>query len=184
MRLAKALQADKPLSFERAVSIVSKDQPLDLESLGSAQLQVYGSFGSLMTLYKTLIGDERMADFDTLAQWHTLEPDTKLDAYSRLAGHELHLFLWSYDRPFFDDVVRPYLQNKKEKQFIDHWLLESDLSDYTTLWRYNQLNAAERSFVGAASSLMLAKRFNVSCVNMWPSKMKTIKRFETKSKAL
>ena len=147
LRLAKALDADKPLSFERAVSIVSKDQPLDLESLGSAQLQVYGTFGSLMTLYKTLIGDPRLADFDELAVWHTLEPDAKLDAYSRLASHELHLFLWSYDRGFFDEVVRPYLQNKKEKQFIDHWLLESELSGYTTLWRYNQLNAAERALL-------------------------------------
>ncbi len=147
LRLAKALDADKPLSFERAVSIVSKQEPLDLESLGSAQLQVYGTFGSLMTLYKTLIGDGRLADFDELAVWHTLEQDAKLDAYSRLASHELHLFLWSYDRDFFDEVVRPYLENKKEKQFIDHWLLESDLSAYTTLWRYNQLNAAERALL-------------------------------------
>ena len=123
------------------------DEPLDLDSLGSAQLQVYGSFGSLLKLYKTLVGDPRLAEFDPLAEWHTLDHDAKLDAYSRLAGHELHLFLWSYDRAFFDEVVRPYLANKKEKQFIDHWLLEKDLSSYTTLWRYNQLNAAERALL-------------------------------------
>ncbi len=147
LRLAKALDQDKPLSFERAVSIVSKDEPLDIDSLGSAQLQVYGSFGELMTLYKTLVGDPRLADFDELATWHTLEPGAKSAAYARLASHELHLFLWSYDRPFFDEVVRPYLENKKEKQFLDDWLLEKDLAAYTKLWRYNQLNAAERALL-------------------------------------
>ena len=147
LRLAKALEQDKPLSFERAVSIVSKDEPLDIDSLGSAQLQVYGSFGELMTLYKTLVGDPRLADFDELATWHTLEQGAKSAAYARLASHELHLFLWSYDRPFFDEVVRPYLENKKEKQFLDNWLLEKDLAAYTKLWRYNQLNAAERALL-------------------------------------
>ncbi len=144
LRLAKALDAAKPLSFERTVTIASKDDPLDLNSLGSAQLQVYASVGSLMKLYKTLVNDPRMADFDQLASWHTLDQDAKLDAYSRLAGHELHLFLWAHDRGFFEEVVQPYLENKQEKQFVDHWLLGADLTQYTTLWRYNQLNAAER----------------------------------------
>ncbi len=147
LRLKKALAADKPLSFERTVSVVSKDEPLDLNSLGSAQLQVYGSVGALFKLYKTLINDPRMDEFDDLVNWHRFDQDAKLDAYSRLASHELHLFLWSHDREFFDSVVRPYLANKKEKQFLDHWLLEDDLSEFTTLWKYNQLNAAERALL-------------------------------------
>ncbi|NNE01424.1 MAG: carboxypeptidase regulatory-like domain-containing protein [Pirellulaceae bacterium] len=150
LRLAQALNAHKPLSFERAVAIVSKDDPLDLSSLGSAQIQVYGNVGALMKLYKTLVNDPRLNDFDELASWHEMEQDDKLDAYSRLAGHELHLFLWSHDPTFFADVVRPYLENKKEKQFLDHWLLESDLSQYTRLWQYNQLNAAERALLAIA----------------------------------
>ncbi len=144
LRLAKALDAKKSYSFERAVSIVSKDNPLDLESLGSAQLQVYASVGSLLKLYKTLVGDSRLSEFDELGYWHKLDRTQKLDAYSRLASHELHLFLWAHDHGFFEDIVGPYLANKKEKQFVDHWLLGDDLSEYTTLWRYNQLNAAER----------------------------------------
>ena len=55
--------------------------------------------------------------------------------------------MWSHDRPFFDKVVRPYLAHKKEKQFVDHWLLEDDLSEFTQLWKYNQLNAAERALL-------------------------------------
>ena len=149
LRLAKSLDAEKAMTFDRTVSIVSKDQPLDLQSLGSAKLQVYGSVGSLLKLYKTLVPDPRLNEFDELADWHRLEQQAKLEAYSRLASHELHLFLWAHDREFFDRIIRPYLQNKKEKQFIDHWLLEGDLSEYTTLWRYNELNAAERALLAA-----------------------------------
>ena len=147
LRLPKSLPPEKPFGFERTVTIASKDQPLDIESLGSAQLQVYGHVGALLKLYKTLTKDARLAEFDELAVWHQLSEAQKLAAYTRLASHELHLFLWSHDREFFDQIIRPYLSNKKEKQFIDHWVLEHDLSSYQVLWRYNQLNAAERSLL-------------------------------------
>ena len=147
LRLEKALAADKAFSFGRTVSVVSKDKPLDLQSLGSAQLQIYGSVGALFKLYKTLQGDTRLNDFDDLAFWHKLDVEAKRDAYTRLASHELHLFLWAHDREFYDVVVKEYLSNKKEKQFIDHWLLGDDLEPYSRLWQYNQLNAAERALL-------------------------------------
>ena len=147
LRLAKSLEIDKALSLERSVSVVSKDKPLDMESIGSAQVQIYTNIASLFKLYKTLVDDPRLGEFDDLAYWHNFDQDQKLSAYSRLASHELHLFLWSHDPEFFDSVVRPYLANKKEKQFIDRWLLEEDLSDYAQLWHYNQLNAAERALL-------------------------------------
>lgn len=147
LRLAKSLQSEIPYSFRRGVSVASKDQPLDLKSLGSAQLQVYSSVADLWKLYKTLVNDPRMNEFDDLASWHTLEDDAKLKAYSRLASHELHLFLYFHDRSFFDQIVSPYLKNKKEKQFVDRWLLNEPLDRYATLWQYNQLNAAERALL-------------------------------------
>jgi len=145
LRLAESLDTEFPLTFKRGVLIAGPDQPLDLASLGSAQLQVYGSVGQLMNLYKNLVPDPRLGEFDELAVWHTLDRSGKLRVYSRLASHELHLFLRFHDRDFFDKVVKPLLANKKEKQFIDHWLLGSDLSRYKQLWNYNQLNAAERA---------------------------------------
>ena len=144
LRLAESLDAELPFTFERAVLVAGPEQPLDLASLGSAQLQVYGSVPQLMDLYKTLVADPRLNEFDDLAKWHTLDNAAKLQSYSRLACHELHLFLWFHDHEFFDNVVKPFLANKKEKQFVDHWLLDADLSHYSTVWKYNQLNAAER----------------------------------------
>ncbi|MGI9469920.1 MAG: hypothetical protein ACR2NZ_00210 [Rubripirellula sp.] len=147
LRLADTLNTAIPFTFERGVTIASPNDPLDLKSLGSAQLQVYGTVGELMKLYKTLVSDPRLNDFDILADWSSLDEDAKMEAYSRLASHELHLFLRFHDGSFFEQVVVPYLQNKKEKQFIDHWLLDDDLTQYTALWRYNELNAAERTLL-------------------------------------
>lgn len=147
LRLATSLPLEQSLSFERAVSIVSKEDPLDLASLGSAQIQVYGDVASLMTIYRTLVGDQRLDEFQVLGRWHKLTTAEKLSHYSELACHELHLFLRMHDRKFFDAVIKPYLSNKKEKQFIDHWLLDDDLSAYATLWKYQRLSAAERALL-------------------------------------
>ncbi|MFG0261267.1 MAG: hypothetical protein ACF788_02630, partial [Novipirellula sp. JB048] len=147
LRLAKAIAADRAVSFERAVTIVSKDQPLDSETLGSTQLQVYGDVGALLKLYLTLVPDDRLAEFEVLADWEQLDASEKLDSYARLACHELHLFLKMHDPTFFDETIKPYLENKKEKQFVDHWLLGDDLTPYTSLWQYNQLNYGERALL-------------------------------------
>ncbi|OYP37290.1 hypothetical protein [Rhodopirellula sp. MGV] len=147
LRLASSLPAEKALSFERVVSVVTPDQPLDLETLGSAQLQVFGDIASLLSLYRTLVSDDRFADFDVLARWHAMDDEQKLTEYSKLACHELHLFLYMHDGEFFNSVIRPYLANKNEKQFIDHWLLGDDLTSYGELWRYQHLSAAERALL-------------------------------------
>ncbi len=81
LRLAESLDVTKPLSFERGVLIAGPDQPLDLASLGSAQLQVYASVGALMKLYKTLVNDPRLNEFDDLAVWSSLDRESKLAAY-------------------------------------------------------------------------------------------------------
>lgn len=43
---------------------------------------------------------------------------------------ELYFFTYHKDKPFFDSVVRPYLENKRDKNFIDLWLLGRDLSSF------------------------------------------------------
>ncbi len=71
------------------------------------------------------------------------------------------------DRGFFDKVIQPYLLNKKEKQFIDDFLLGRNLSKYTELWRYNQLNAAEKALL--AQSLPSSRDAIIRELVSWPS---------------
>ncbi len=147
LQLAESLPAKEPFTFERTVSIVSPEKPLELKTIGTGQLQVIATAGDLFGLYRTLIDDPRFDEFEPLVRWHQLDRQEKLATYTRLASHETHLFLWAHDREFFDDVVRPYLHNKKEKQFIDRWLLEQELSPHTELWQYSRLNAAEKALL-------------------------------------
>lgn len=144
LRLAKALEAKRALAFARGVVIAKGNEPLDLKSLGSAQIQVYSSVADLLRLYMTLQPDARLKAFQPLADWHSLDESAKRAMYGRLACHELNLFLANHDVDFFTKVVRPYIENKVEKQLIDHYLLGNDLTPWTEMWRYRTLNAAEK----------------------------------------
>src|SRR5439155_14340578 len=44
----------------------------------------------------------------------------------------------------FQAALKPYLANKKDKPFLDRWLLEEDLSQYLEPWWYGRLNTVER----------------------------------------
>ena len=54
-------------------------------------------------------------------------------------------FLYRKDPNFFDEVIKPYLKNKKEPTFVDDWLLRNDLSKYIEPIRFDQLNAFEKA---------------------------------------
>ncbi|WP_164101567.1 hypothetical protein [Candidatus Laterigemmans baculatus] len=150
LRLADALPADKPLAFERGVLIAGPDRPLDMKTVGTAQIQLYTQVADLLQLYRTISGDARLDEFRDLGRWHTLDEAAKRAAYGRLASHELHVFLKGHDPKFFADVVRPYLENKKEKKLVDAWLLDQDLTGWTELWQYSQLNAFEKAILARA----------------------------------
>ena len=62
--------------------------------------------------------------FAFFGKWGALGDAKKLAHYSDFACHELNAFVYFKDRGLFDAVVRPYLANKKEKQFLDHWPAE------------------------------------------------------------
>ncbi len=144
LRLATPLDISKALAFARGVVIAGPDRPLDMESLGAAQVQTYASVADLMRLYMTLQGDARLKEFLPLATWHRLSNDEKRATYGRLASHELHLFLSQHDAKFFAEVIKPYIANKAEKQFVDHYLLDHDLTQWTETWRYQRLTPAEK----------------------------------------
>ena len=55
----------------------------------------------------------------------TLKDAEKRELYSKFACHELHFFLSQKDPKFFAAVVRPYLANKRDKTFLDHYLFQS-----------------------------------------------------------
>jgi hypothetical protein len=64
--------------------------------------------------------------------------------YNEYGCHELNIFLYNHDQLFFQNIIKPYLNNKLELQFIDHWLLEHDLISYISAPLFKQLNIFEQ----------------------------------------
>ncbi|MCC5850318.1 MAG: hypothetical protein JJU29_19710, partial [Verrucomicrobia bacterium] len=70
-----------------------------------------------------------LSDFAFLTNWHQLDEETKHEKLAQYASHELHLFLHARDPDFFETSVRPVLENKFQKSFVDRWLLD-ELTDW------------------------------------------------------
>lgn len=64
-----------------------------------------------------------------IMQWPKTKNEDKCKLFSKHMCHELNLFIYFKDRFFFDSTVKPLLECKMEKTFIDYYLL----SDYDKL---------------------------------------------------
>lgn len=145
LRLAKALDAAKAYCEQRKISFIEKDGLFEIADISTAKLERYDDLAKVHRLLLTLSSSNpTLAEFSFVTTWASLKPEEKQRLYSQYACHELHFFLYKKDPEFFQAVVRPYLANKKDKTFLDHYLLESDLSRYASPWNYSQLNTVEK----------------------------------------
>ena len=60
--------------------------------------------------------------------------------------HELNLFLKKRDPDFFETVIRPLLNCKMEKTFVDFYLLKDfqEINKYKDFYCMQKLNAMEK----------------------------------------
>jgi hypothetical protein len=144
LRLANGLDPKLHFAQQKQVSVVDGKQPFAVADITTARLETYDSLAKVYSLYVTLSNNPTLIEFGFLMNWPNLKPEEKGKQYSKYACHELHFFLYHKDPEFFRTVVQPYLKNKKDKQFLDHWLLGDDLAAYAQPWNYAQLNATER----------------------------------------
>jgi hypothetical protein len=147
LRLAQSFPEDKHLSQQQQVKIVEATVKTDLGDARSTRVQIYSSLSDVFKLYLSLAPATELQKFQKLSNWDKLTDEQKQLAYNELACHELHVYLYMKDRPFFDKVVKPFLVNKLAPQLLDGYLLESSIEQYTDLWQRNRLNALERIFL-------------------------------------
>jgi hypothetical protein len=152
LRLRNGLDPKGHFTQQKQVTILSPGQPFVLEDVAGSRFEAYDSVAKIYGLYATLSKDPKLAEFAFLLNWPKLKPEEKHALYSKYASHELHFFLAKKDPAFFKAVVLPYLANKKDKTFMDRWLLQEDLSEYLQPWWYGRLNTVER--------VLLAQRIN------------------------
>ena len=85
------------------------------------------------------------AFWNFLKDWPTLDETERQKKYDKFACHEVNIFLYFRDRPFFDCVILPFIANKIEKTFVDFFLLsdEARVLENASPEVIDQLNAME-----------------------------------------
>ena len=146
-RLLAAFPADAHLVYQRQHQVMKAGDQLDLGGGTLDRHRLYASLDELLRLFAALNPDAGLAEFAFLARWPQLGEGERREQYGRHGSHELNVFLYHKDRPFFTAVVAPHLRNKLQKTFIDQWLLGDDLSGYLAAERHARLNTAERAML-------------------------------------
>lgn len=144
LRLRAGLDPQKHFTQQKQVSILKQGDSFVLDDAVSSRFEAYDSMQKLYSLYATLSKDPKLAEFAFILTWPTLKAEEKRAQYSKYACHELNFFLKQRDPDFFQNVVRPFLANKKDKTFMDRWLLEDNLSEYMQPWNFGRLSTVER----------------------------------------
>jgi hypothetical protein len=144
MRLARTLDLGDRFTERKSVSLLDQDDRLSIDDVRAAEMQSYDTLASVYGLYMTRTNNATLAEFGFVLSWATLTDQQKQAKYSKYASHELSFFLSRKDPEFFKTTILPYLKNKKDKTFLDHYLLGDDLNRFLDPWRYGRLNMAER----------------------------------------
>jgi hypothetical protein len=144
LRLAKGLDPAGHFTQQNAVTVLEKDVPFSLKDALSSRFQTYGNLNSAWDLLYNLSKNPTLAEFAFLRSWPTLGDAAKRTLYSRYACHELSFFLSRKDPAFFKTVIQPYLANKRDQTFLDHYLLDQSVEAWRDLPRYSKLNTAEK----------------------------------------
>jgi hypothetical protein len=144
LRLAAGLDPAKTYSEQKLITAVTTTNSLAIADATTARFETCDTVAKAYRLLATLGGNPTWEEFSFVINWPDLDQPQKLRQYSKYACHELSFFLYHKDPEFFRAVIAPYLKNKKDKTFMDHWLLGEDLRDYLEPWRFNRLNIVEK----------------------------------------
>jgi hypothetical protein len=148
LRLAAGLDPKKSFSEQKRITPLAAKASVTVADVTTARFETYDTLAKAYRLLATLNSDATFGEFSFVANWPSLDPQEQRRLYSKYACHELSFFLYHKDPKFFASVIAPSLKNKKDKTFLDHWLLNDDLSGYLEPWRFERLNAAERVLLG------------------------------------
>jgi len=158
LRLIRGLDPAKHFTEQKQITALAKDGKLVLADITTSKMEAYDDLAGVYRLYITLSKNPTLTEFGFVTNWPKLPPEKKRELYSKYACHELSFFVSRKDPEFFRAVVQPYLRNKKDKTFMDHYLLGDDLSGYLQPWAYSQLNIVERILLGRQ---VAAERANI-----------------------
>ncbi|YCM46161.1 hypothetical protein V2O64_09035 [Verrucomicrobiaceae bacterium 227] len=156
LRLLKALDQKRHFTEQDRVTLLKKGDAFKLPDLANSRFEVFDHLGSIHRYFLTLKDDATLREFSFVTNWPNLTDDQKKENYSKYACHELSFFLSRKDPDFFKNVVVPHLTNKKDRTFIDDYLLGQPLEKYFQPFEYTRLNVVERILLAQSDPKRLA----------------------------
>ena len=156
LRLLKALDPKRHFTEQDRVTLLKKGDAFKLPDLANSKFEIFDHLGSIHRYFLTLNNDATLREFSFVTNWPKLTDEQKKENYSRYACHELSFFLSRKDPDFFKEVIVPHLSNKKDRTFIDDYLLGQPLEKYFQPFEYNRLNVVERILLAQSDPKRLA----------------------------
>ncbi|MBK1790213.1 hypothetical protein [Persicirhabdus sediminis] len=150
LRLKKTLALDKHFMDTRGTAVLAAGAKTTIENMLDADWRAYTELADVYDYMVSNKNGSQIEKFEILLEWDRLTEDEKLTAWSVLASHEFNLFIHRHDPAWFERVIKPELANKMQREFIDDYLLGSDLSKYLSVNKFSQLNAAEMALLAHA----------------------------------
>ena len=83
---------------------------------------VHQVYDLMMTLMDGALHKQNLKKFGFVTDWHRLSNHEKNEKFSKWNCHELNLFLYKKDRPYFDNVIQPFIRVRKSLLFVGCWL--------------------------------------------------------------
>ncbi len=148
LRLIAGLDPSKHFTEQKRITALRTAGALQVADVTTSDVEIYDTLGKVYALLTTLSNNAHLAEFSFLLNWPKLKAEEKRTNYSKYACHELNFFLYKKDPEFFKTVIKPYLANKKDKTFLDHFLVGSDLAGYLEPRAFARLNIVERILLG------------------------------------
>ena len=150
LSLTNPLDWDKFYNEVRNSENYKKSEKLRIEDITSTDYIIIDSLDKVKRVQDEIrkvfgLGNSS-TDLVFLLKWNELSDEDKNKKYNKYICHETNIFIYFKDREYFDRVIRPFIQNKMEKSFVDYYLLEEydQLAEYTRVDTFNKLNPLEK----------------------------------------
>lgn len=152
LQLLQGLNSKSHFTEQKGITDLHAGQTFTIDDITTSSFETYNSLQKVYSLYSTLNQNAKWRTFGFILDWPDFTADKKQEMYSKYACHELNFFLHHKDPVFFNQIIKPFLRNKKDKTFMDHWLLEDPLANYRDAWKYGRLNTVERILLAQRDS--------------------------------
>ncbi|MDM8538574.1 hypothetical protein QUF70_17600, partial [Desulfobacterales bacterium HSG17] len=144
LRMSGRLDSNAHFTEQKQISLVNPGETFKLEDITTSEFEIYDSLDKVYSLVSTLSSNSVLKEFKFILNWPEMTDIEKEEKYSKYACHELNFFIYHKDPRFFNAVILPCIQNKKDKTFLDKWLTGENLEQYNDSWAFSQLNIVEK----------------------------------------